>query len=159
MFLRPEKGIAWKIYARGVVWTLIDDSNCGKNRIGHYTKTKMSHFYELRKRPFYFKLAVSRWKQDVLTCLSPWSEQACNRKLSILIETMTCPLFLASQAQWGNTSVPYPSNALATSRYCKSKKRILCFKCKYELRQPRTTGNILLYILGNLLSVRTDWPG
>ena len=26
MFFGPEKGIAWKIYARGVVWTLIDDS-------------------------------------------------------------------------------------------------------------------------------------
>ena len=54
MFLRAEKGIAWHIDASTVVWTLIDNGKFAnqigklvaivvKNRIGHYTKTKMNH--------------------------------------------------------------------------------------------------------------------
>lgn len=57
--------------------------------------------------------------RTILTSFSPSEEHACSWKQFKPIETITWPVLLASQPQWGKTTVAYPSNVLATSRYCK----------------------------------------
>lgn len=58
--------------------------------------------------------------RTILTSFSPSEEHACSWKQFKPIETITWPVLLASQPQWGKTTVAYPSNVLATSRYCKN---------------------------------------
>ena len=58
-----------------------------------------------------------------ITSSVPSSLHACSLKPSNETMGMTLPSLRESQAQWGNTTLPYPSICLTEFRYCKTNKQ------------------------------------
>ena len=68
-----------------------------------------------------------------ITSSVPSSLHACNLNPSKDTIGMTLPSFLESQAQWGNTTLPYPSICLTEFRYWRVKTEQLTFYEEEEL--------------------------